>query len=62
MAVLSETAEFLYKTTEYYAPEYERCIRWDDPELGIVWPLEGEPVMSAKDKVGLVFAAEEVFG
>ena len=59
--VLSETAEFLYKTTDYYAPEYERCIRWDDPELGIVWPLEGEPVMSAKDKVGAVLVVAEVF-
>ena len=47
--VLSEYAEFLYKTTDYYAPECERGIRWDDPELAIPWPLTGEPVISAKD-------------
>ena len=48
--VLSEAAEFLYKTTDYYAPEYERSIRWDDPDLGIDWPLDGAiPQMSGKD-------------
>lgn len=46
---LSDTAEFLYKTTDYYSPEYERCIRWDDPEIGIAWPLTATPVLSAKD-------------
>lgn len=51
--VLSETAEVLYKTTDYYAPEYERCIIWNDPELGIDWPLSGEPVLSVKDGLGL---------
>lgn len=50
--VLSETAEFLYKTTDYYAPEYECCIRWDDPDLAIDWPLEGSPLVSAKDAAG----------
>jgi dTDP-4-dehydrorhamnose 3,5-epimerase len=50
--VLSDSAEFLYKTTDYYAPEQERCIRWDDPDLAIEWPIEGEPVLSAKDALG----------
>ncbi len=51
--VLSDEAEFLYKTTDYWHPEHERCIRWDDPELGIRWPLEGKPpVVSAKDAGG----------
>lgn len=52
---LSETAEFLYKTTDYYAPEQERCIHWNDPALGIAWPLEGEPLVSAKDAAGMGF-------
>lgn len=47
--VLSESADFLYKTTDYYAPEHERCIRWDDPDLAIDWPLEGDPTLSNKD-------------
>ena len=59
--VLSETAEFLYKTTDYYAPEHERSLLWNDPELAIDWPLEGEPLLSAKDRAGLPFAACEVF-
>ena len=50
--MLSDSAEFLYKTTDYYAPEQERCIRWDDPDLAIEWPIEGEPVLSAKDALG----------
>lgn len=50
--VLSEDAEFLYKTTDYYAPHFEKCIRWDDPELGIDWPVTGEVQLSAKDAVG----------
>jgi dTDP-4-dehydrorhamnose 3,5-epimerase len=49
---LSETAEFLYKTTDYYAPEMERCIVWDDEELGIDWPIQEEPSLSDKDKLG----------
>ena len=53
--VLSETAEVLYKTTDYWHPEHERCIRWDDPELGIAWPLAGPPVVSAKDAAGSAF-------
>ena len=53
--VTSDVAEFQYKCTDYYAPEYERCIRWDDRELGIVWPLEKPPVVSAKDAKGVPF-------
>ena len=59
--VLSESADFLYKTTDYYAPEHERCIAWNDPQLGIRWPYEGEPRLSAKDAQGLALAAAEVF-
>ena len=55
--VLSESAEFLYKTTDYYAPEFERCLAWDDPHLKITWPLDGLlPVVSAKDALGHPFA------
>jgi dTDP-4-dehydrorhamnose 3,5-epimerase len=50
---LSETAELLYKTTDYYAPEYERCIAWNDPEIGINWPLDQTPVLSDKDQQGV---------
>ena len=54
--VLSESAEFLYKTTDYYAPEFERCLAWDDPSLNIAWPLNGiVPVVSAKDALGHLF-------
>ncbi|HED16816.1 MAG TPA: dTDP-4-dehydrorhamnose 3,5-epimerase [Gammaproteobacteria bacterium] len=51
--VLSETAEFLYKTTDYYAPEYERCLAWDDETLNISWPIKGQPELSDKDKLGM---------
>jgi dTDP-4-dehydrorhamnose 3,5-epimerase len=55
--VLSESAEFLYKTTDYYAPAYECCIAWNDPTLAIQWPVvEGGPVLSAKDAAGLSWA------
>ncbi|MHB9117862.1 MAG: dTDP-4-dehydrorhamnose 3,5-epimerase [Burkholderiales bacterium] len=60
-AVLSEYAEFLYKTTDYWAPEYERSIRWDDPALAIQWPLTGAPTLSAKDSGGAFLADAEVF-
>ena len=59
--VLSDTADFLYKTTEYYAPEHERCVLWNDPALGIPWPLSGEPALSAKDKVGSLLKDAEVY-
>lgn len=49
---LSETAEFLYKTTDYYSPEHERCIQWNDPHLAVHWPLGEEPVLSIKDVAG----------
>lgn len=53
--VLSDSADFLYKTTDYYAPELERCIAWDDPDLGIEWPVTSPPSLSQKDKDGLLF-------
>lgn len=59
--VLSETAEFLYKTTDYYAPEFERSIRWNDPELAISWPLSDDPLLSAKDANGTLFKDAEMF-
>lgn len=59
--VLSQTAEFLYKTTDYYAPEHERCIAWNDPAIGIHWPIDGQPSLSAKDAQGLRLAQAEVF-
>lgn len=52
---LSDTAEFLYKTTDYYAPEHERCIRWDDLLIGIKWPISEKPMLSAKDDAGCPF-------
>jgi dTDP-4-dehydrorhamnose 3,5-epimerase len=55
--VLTESAEVLYKTTDYYSPAGERCILWNDPDLAIEWPLHGEPIVSAKDQQGLSFAA-----
>ena len=59
--VLSDVAEFLYKTTDYWAPEYERTINWNDPDLAVAWPLQGEPVLSAKDAKGTAFKEAEVF-
>ena len=60
--VLSESADFLYKTTDYYAPQHERCIAWNDPDLAITWPLEGgAPMLSGKDAMGLGLDAAEVF-
>ena len=55
--VLSETAEFLYKTTDYYAPAHERCIAWNDPDLAIDWKIDSPPVLSAKDVAGMSFKA-----
>jgi dTDP-4-dehydrorhamnose 3,5-epimerase len=59
--VLSESAEFLYKTTDYWAAEHERCIRWDDPDLAIDWKTRARPVLSAKDAVGASLGDAEVF-
>jgi dTDP-4-dehydrorhamnose 3,5-epimerase len=59
--VLSEIADVLYKTTDYYAPEHERCLIWNDPEVGIDWPLDREPVLSAKDRLGVSLGKAEVF-
>ena len=59
--VLSEYAEFLYKTTDYYAPAHERCIRWDDPELAIDWQFDGIPQLSPKDLAGLSLSEAELF-
>jgi dTDP-4-dehydrorhamnose 3,5-epimerase len=59
--VLSDYAEFLYKTTDYYAPEFERSIAWDDATIDVHWPIQGEPQLSAKDKVGSLLNSAEVF-
>ena len=60
--VLSDSADFLYKTTDYYAPEHERCIKWDDIKIGIVWPLNGsKPIVSEKDENGVTFDIAEYF-
>jgi dTDP-4-dehydrorhamnose 3,5-epimerase len=59
--VLSEYAEFLYKTTDYYAPQHERSLLWNDAALDIAWPLDGEPLLSAKDQAALLLAECEVF-
>ena len=60
--VLSEHAEFLYNTTDYWAPQHERCIVWNDAQLSINWPLDGiQPVLSAKDASGLSFNDAEVY-
>jgi dTDP-4-dehydrorhamnose 3,5-epimerase len=59
--VLSDQAEFLYKTTDYYAPEHERTLLWSDPQLGIRWPAQGEPILSDKDRRGLPLESAETF-
>ena len=59
--VTSEYAEFLYKTTDYYAPEHERSLQWNDPALNIAWPVQGEPLLSAKDKSAASLAQAETF-
>jgi dTDP-4-dehydrorhamnose 3,5-epimerase len=59
--VLSESAEFLYKTTDYWYPEHERSLLWNDPAVGIDWPLDGQPLLAAKDAAGKLLAQAEVF-
>ena len=60
--VLSVSAEVLYKTTDYWAPEFERCIAWNDPFIGIQWPIQGEPTLSAKDQQAKQLEKAEHFG
>lgn len=59
--VLSESADVLYKATDYYAPEHERCLAWSDPDVGIAWPLQAAPILSPKDAAGLPLREAEVF-
>lgn len=59
--VLSESADFLYKTTDYYAPQHERSIAWNDPVIGIEWPAGLLPILSAKDSAGMLLSEAEVF-
>jgi len=59
--VTSDSAEFLYKTTDYWFPEHERCLLWNDPDLTIAWPLTGEPQLAAKDSTGTRLAQAEVY-
>ncbi len=59
--VLSDSADFLYKTTDYYAPQFERCIVWNDTTIGIQWPLQNEPQLSNKDQAGMTLSQAELF-
>jgi len=59
--VLSDSAEFLYKTTDFWAPEHERCIAWNDPQLAIEWPFDAEPSLSGKDLEGKLLAQADLF-
>ncbi|RQV18479.1 dTDP-4-dehydrorhamnose 3,5-epimerase [Burkholderia cenocepacia] len=59
--VVSEAAQFLYKTTDYWFPEHERCIVWNDAEIGIKWPIDGEPLLAAKDAAGKCLSEAEVY-
>jgi dTDP-4-dehydrorhamnose 3,5-epimerase len=59
--VLSESADFLYKTTDYYAPKYERCIAWNDPDIGVRWPDGLMPILSTKDQKALWLSEADVF-
>ncbi|HTH59874.1 MAG TPA: dTDP-4-dehydrorhamnose 3,5-epimerase [Paraburkholderia sp.] len=59
--VLSESAQFLYKTTDYWFPEHERCLVWNDPDIGIRWPIDGAPLLAAKDAAGARLREAEVY-
>jgi dTDP-4-dehydrorhamnose 3,5-epimerase len=59
--VLSESADFLYKTTDYWIGEHDRALRWNDPSIGIVWPVKGEPILAAKDAAAPLLDAAETF-
>jgi dTDP-4-dehydrorhamnose 3,5-epimerase len=59
--VVSEYAEFFYKTTNYFAPEHDRCLLWNDPTLAIDWPLDGEPILSEKDRNGKLLGKAETY-
>lgn len=59
--VLSDVADVLYKVTDYYAPEHERCIKWNDPTVAINWPIDGKPILSPRDLGGTFLAAADVF-
>jgi dTDP-4-dehydrorhamnose 3,5-epimerase len=60
--VLSDSADFLYKTTDYWYPEHERTLLWNDPEVGIAWPYDGAPTLAPKDAAGKPLAATETYG
>ena len=60
-SVLSEYADFLYKTTDYWAPQHERTLLWNDAEIAIAWPLAGEPVLAARDRAGKRLSEAEVY-
>ena len=59
--MLSETAEFVYKTTDYYAPQHERTLLWDDPAVGVQWPLAKPPILKPQDAAGTPLAQAETF-
>lgn len=59
--VMCDDTEYLYKTTDYYSPQHELCIRWDDPNIGIEWPITQAPILSGKDQLGLSLSEAEVF-
>ncbi len=59
--VVSESADFLYKTTDYYSPQHERCVAWNDPNLGIIWPADITPLLSSKDQAGRTLTDAEIY-